>query len=295
MKLLSDFACCVHPQPSLYYAKVEHREHWKRVADHLTAMTSEQPDKKSHAQQDLIDHLLRSWPLNPKSLTVRLVYASQQRRVIQMRIEMGLLQLETEGRPDGTRPFGSRTVLDYLDGKVLHDPDGFILNDDECFECDREFIQFYHRRVCWLTLREYDAAQRDARHTLRLMDLCRDHSPSDAWTASHEQYRPFVVYHRAQAEAMSLLAREEPADAIHAINRAIPEVEEAFLATGDDDMEKVHVVARLVELRETLRERFDVGRTLQEQLADAIESEQYELAARLRDTLGRQRRNRHES
>lgn len=258
----------------------------------MKAMTNKQPHKKSHANPDLIDHLLRTWPLNPKSLTVRMIDDVRGRRVIQMRIEMGLLQLETQGRPDGTRPFQSRTMLDYLKRRTRQRGSDFILTDEECFECDREFIQFYHRRVCWLTLKEYDAAQRDARHTLQLMDVCRDHSPSEAWTESHEQYRPFVVYHRAQAEAMSLLAREEPANAIQAINQAIPEVEEAFLATGDDDLEKDHVVARLVELRETLRERFSVGRTLEEQLADAIQSEQYELAARLRDALGRQHRSR---
>ena len=50
-------------------------------------------------------------------------------------------------------------------------------------------------------------------------------------------------------------------------------------------------MARLVELRESVREKFEVGRTLQEQLGDAIASEQYELAARLRDQLA-DRRNR---
>ena len=45
------------------------------------------------------------------------------------------------------------------------------------------------------------------------------------------------------------------------------------------------MVERLIEFRETLRERFSVGRTLQEQLDDAVAAEEYELAARLRDTL----------
>jgi protein-arginine kinase activator protein McsA len=45
------------------------------------------------------------------------------------------------------------------------------------------------------------------------------------------------------------------------------------------------MVERLIEFRETLRDKFAVGRTLQEQLADAIAAEEYERAARLRDVL----------
>jgi hypothetical protein len=252
---------------------------------------SDSPNKHEGEEALFLDALLAEWPLNPKSLTVRQLQARNGRQVIQMRIEMGVLQLETEGRPGGDRPFGATTMLHYIQDKLKDAASDYILSEDECFECDREFIQFYHRRVCWLTLKEYDRAAADARHTLALMDLCRQHSPDDAWTVSHEQYRPFVIYHRVQAEAMSLLGSEDPGSAIHCINQAIVEVEEAFAANGDDETEREQLVARLEEMRETLRERFSVGRTLQEQLADAIQAEQYELAAKLRDALANQDRN----
>ena len=43
----------------------------------------------------------------------------------------------------------------------------------QCAESDREFIQFYHRRVAWLALRRHDQAIQDADHTLALMDFVR--------------------------------------------------------------------------------------------------------------------------
>jgi excinuclease UvrABC nuclease subunit len=52
-----------------------------------------------------------------------------------------------------------------------------------------------------------------------------------------------------------------------------------FVEEFDED----ELVQRLVELRESLRQHFRVGRTLQEQLADAIANEKYELAAEIRD------------
>ena len=38
-------------------------------------------------------------------------------------------------------------------------------------------------------------------------------------------------------------------------------------------------------MRESVRQRYDVGRTLDEQLADAVLAENYELAAKLRDRM----------
>jgi protein-arginine kinase activator protein McsA len=42
-------------------------------------------------------------------------------------------------------------------------------------------------------------------------------------------------------------------------------------------------------MKESLREHYHLGRTLQERLADAIAAEQYELAAQLRDEISQKR------
>jgi protein-arginine kinase activator protein McsA len=44
-------------------------------------------------------------------------------------------------------------------------------------------------------------------------------------------------------------------------------------------------VKRLSDMREHVRQRYDVGSTLEEQLAQAVEAENYELAAQLRDRM----------
>ena len=48
-----------------------------------------------------LDDLLTGWEFNPSTLNVRLVKGKDGRDVIQMRVDMGILQLETTGRPDG--------------------------------------------------------------------------------------------------------------------------------------------------------------------------------------------------
>ena len=166
------------------------------------------------ARRHDIDRYLKEWAYEPGEVLARLVTAADGRDVLQMRVEMGLLQLEVTGRPDGSRPGGAETYFDYLLALSLHEEPDFKLSEEQCAEVDREFVQFYHRRICWLALREFDRAARDADHSLALMDFVRDHSPDDEWTASHGQYRPFVLFHRVQAGALAELENEGPEDAI---------------------------------------------------------------------------------
>lgn len=234
-----------------------------------------------------LDRLLKHWKFDPQTLSVRIVKGTDGRDVIQMRVDMGILQLETRGRPDGTTPEGAGTYLDYLLHRELEDG-LFKLNEDECSEVDREFMQYYHRRICWLRLQYYRRAVIDADHTLKLMAVAHQHSPDEEWSASHEQYRPFVWFHRTQAEALAELEENGPEEAIQAVSNGLDAIRAIFVEHEvEDQFDADELVIRLVELRESLRKEYDVGRTLQEQLDDAVESEQYELAAELRDQLAR--------
>ncbi len=64
-----------------------------------------------------IDEILKQWPFDPLSVNVRLL-ESRQREVLQMRVDMGILQLEIEGRPDGNRFQGASTYYDFLKKKT---------------------------------------------------------------------------------------------------------------------------------------------------------------------------------
>jgi hypothetical protein len=240
------------------------------------------------ARKENIDRLLRDWPYDPDGISVRKKKGDDGRDVLQMRLDLGLLQLEATGRPDGQKPEGAESYYDYLIGKSLADGDSYVMTEDECEEADREFVQYYHRRVCWLALREFHNAVADADHTLGLMDFCRDHSPDEQWTLSHEQYRPFVLFHRTQAAALAALGDRGAEAAVEEISLGLEKMKAVFEEyEADEEFEEDELVQRLTELRESLRQHFRVGRTLQEQLADAIASEKYELAAEIRDELNR--------
>jgi len=245
------------------------------------------------SQSQDLDDIFREWSYEPGVISARMVSCADGRRVLQMRIELGLLQMELAGRPDGQRPEGAETYLDHLIQQSFAEGDSFVLDEDQCYEIDREFLQFYHRRICCLAIREFDRAVRDADHTLALMDFVAAHSPDPEWTLTHEQYRPFVLFHRTQAAVLTRLQAAGAEAAIEECNGGLERIRKLFESLGaGEQFEQHELVAQLIELKESLRNEYDVGRTLAEQLADAVAAEQYERAAKLRDEISRRRHHR---
>ena len=235
-----------------------------------------------------IDSLLKQWDFQPGEVNARLIRARSGREVLQMRVDMGVLQMETDLRPDGQRPNGGETYYDYLVGEAIREGDAFRLSKEQCAEADREFVQYYHRRLCWLSLREYRRAARDADHSLAFMDFVRTHSPDEEWTLSHEQYRPFVLFHRVQAGALAALEEGGAEAAIHEINAGLARFRDLFARyDAEEQYADDELVRRLHEMRESVRQRYEIGPTLDEQLAEAVRAENYELAAKIRDRIRR--------
>ena len=252
-------------------------------------------EKQIMERKQDIDEILKQWPFDPQSVNVRML-ESAKRRVLQMRVDMGILQLETDGRPDGNRFQGATTYFEFLQRKSVQAETEFELDEDSCLEVDREFVQFYHRRVCWLQLKEFKLAVRDADHTLGLMDFCKQHSADEQWTISHEQYRPFVLYHRTQAAALAHINGENDEEenpdmaelAIEEVNEGLVRLHELFVEyDAEDQFDEDELVQRLTEFREGLREKYDVGLTPMERLEVAVADADYELAAQLRDELAK--------
>ena len=76
--------------------------------------------------------------------------------------------------------------------------------------------------------------------------------------------------------------------AIEEINRGLQQLRGVFReAEAEEQFDRDEQVVQLVRLKEWLREEYHVGQTLEEQLAEAVATEQYERAAQLRDQIAR--------
>lgn len=66
-----------------------------------------------------ISHVLSGWPYEENAgLQVRRVDGENGREKVQLRIDLGLMQMEVNGRPDGARPHGQPSLLEFLRTKA---------------------------------------------------------------------------------------------------------------------------------------------------------------------------------
>src|SRR3954449_7947246 len=60
-----------------------------------------------------LNDLLRDWPHEPGVIKVRKILGSDGKEKIQLRIDLGLIQMETDGRPDGQEPHDCESLLEF--------------------------------------------------------------------------------------------------------------------------------------------------------------------------------------
>ena len=156
------------------------------------------------------------------------------------------------------------------------------MNAEQSAEADREFVQYFQRRIAWLALREFDRAIADADHTLSFMDFVRNSAPTNNTGLRTEQFRGFVLFHRAQAMAARAIERNDPESAVDAVQSALAKIQ-ALLTEHEleEQVDEDVLVMELQKLEQSLRNMHGIEETLNEQLARAVANEEYETAAQL--------------
>lgn len=244
---------------------------------------------------DDLTHLLTSWPHQAGRVNARRITGLDGRPKLQIRIDLGVLQMELDGRPDGQRPHGFDSLLEYhlhrlrqYESRVGHASAGFVLSQDECRGLREEAVQFYHRYVGLFALGDYPAVVRDTSRNLELFDLCRDYGETEADRMILEQFRPPVLMMRTRSEAEMALAAGQPKQALAALDRGLHDLRVAFQEAGrSDEFESANEVQLLRGMRDALVPKLPASQKveLQERLRAALDAENYELAAILRDEL----------
>src|SRR5438105_3151675 len=147
-----------------------------------------------------ISHLLEQWDYQPGQVVVRRFVGKDGTEKIQLRVDLGLLQMNAQGRPDGKRPYGQPTLLDYYLGKIRQyaqkhggSDSGFMLKPEDCSRLQLEALQYHHRYICLLQLEDYAAVVRDTERNLKLFDFVETHSGSEDIAWSLQQFRPQVL------------------------------------------------------------------------------------------------------
>lgn len=247
-----------------------------------------------------ISRILGDWPHEPGKLNVRIVEDAEGEMWIQVRLDLGLLQMRLDGRPDGQRPNGCESYLEHFeqlaDELEAEDPAGFEddrqvslgLSADDCRLIRDEATQYYHRYVALFMLEDFDGVVRDTTRNLRALDLVTRHAAEETDRVSMERFRPFVLFMRARAIAGQALKDGEPKAAALALDEGLEALHDYYEGQGAPELfDQSGEVETLRGMKEALQPRLPVSQTaeLRKRLEEAVEQENYELAAILRDEL----------
>ena len=239
-----------------------------------------------------ITDILREWEFDSDN-QIRIVQADDGRQVLQVRQPLGIEQYELDGRPDGKRPFGKESVLEEFQARrenyvASHGSDeGFHISHDDFAALQSEGLLFYFRYLVLFQIGDFVRTTRDTERNLALCELMERYAESDEDRKELLQYKPYILRMNAISRAMISLHKEMKASAEEILNGAISAIE--GMGEIDTPAFQFERVRSLNYLKATLKQIHEKKASpadgLKTQLQEAIEEEDYELAAVLRDRI----------
>jgi hypothetical protein len=235
-----------------------------------------------------ISPLLESWDYQPGKLQVRSFRAKDGTDKIQLRIDLGVMQMNASGRPDGRRPFGRDSLLDHLEERAEQAGGDFKLTTEEVGKLSQEAVQFHHRYICWFQMNEYRRVIEDAEHNMELFAFATEHTPAQELLNPMRVIMPQLLMLHTRSRASLAIDAKNHAEAVAAVEEGVEAIATYFREQNHPELvEHSGEIHSLREWAEELRENRPMSQRekLEKDLSLAIQQEDYEKAAQVRDML----------
>jgi hypothetical protein len=238
-----------------------------------------------------LNTVLKDWPHEPDAIKVRKIIGLDGREKLQLRIDLGVLQMEVAGRPDGQRPHGSESLLAYHQLRASHAEsrgDSYELSAEQCAELQQEGIQYYHRYLSLFQINDYAGVVRDTQRNLELFDFVVSHTDREEVAWSLQQFRPYVLMMNTRAKASIMLQQNKFAEAINEIEQGRDGIVDFFQKSNFPELvTKSSEINFLEEWLEEVRAKRPLSKleVMEREMETAIAKELYERAAELRDAI----------
>lgn len=244
-----------------------------------------------------LDEIIGDWECPDGELCARLVHSSDGTAHLQLRVDLGLLQMRLADRPDGTRYCGAATAIEYAAREIRRGGD---VRELDWNELAREVAQLNFRRLGLASVAEQALRRQDDRtaieyltQALRDIDLCfagvqlMEEALGSA--GEHGRLKPTLVFNRARLGAQLGVASGNYEDAIEATDRGADELDALLSGAGVEPEQRSEDpgIVYLRELSQRLRTDYNIPLTLRERLEAAIAADDFETAAELHEELRR--------
>jgi len=242
-----------------------------------------------------ISHQLEQWEYQPGQVVVRKFRAKDGKEKIQLRVDLGLLQMNAEGRPDGKRPLGYVSLFEHYQARLYKhlaahngSDEGFELTPEDCAKLQLEALQYHHRYICLLQLEDYPGVIRDAERNLALFEFVAKHAQSEELAWSLQQFQPQLLMVLTRARGTQAIAADDYTLGIQIIEEGIEKIRAFYreysrpeAAEQSSEAHSLDTWLEEIRVKRPLSQRERLERAVDE----AVKSEDYEKAAEVRDAL----------
>jgi len=242
-----------------------------------------------------ISALLEQWDYQPGQVVVRKFRGKDGQEKIQLRVDLGLLQMNAKGRPDGKRPFGRESLLEYYQDllekfKREHNNEekGFRLAPEDCGRMQQEVIQYHHRYICLFQLEEFDAVIEDTQRNLKVFDFVEKYAGAEDLTWLLQQFRPQTLMMRIRAKGAIALKDNRYEQVIDLVEKGLDDIRQFYrdherheLLEQSNEIQSLELWLQEIQTKRPLSAR----EKLETALSEAVKNEDYEKAAQVRDEL----------
>ena len=238
-----------------------------------------------------LNTILKDWPHENGNVKVRKIAGLDGREKLQLRVDLGVLQMEMTGRPDGQRPHNCESLLEYHQRRAVRaaeKSEDYELTPEECAELQQEGIQYYHRYLSFFQINDFAGVVRDTQRNLDLFTFVTEHTDRDELSWSLQQFRPYVLMMNTRAKASILLVQGKFGEAMSEIERGRDAIAEFFQHSNFPELvSKSSEIAFLDEWLEEVKAKRPLSKLeiMQREMETAIGKELYERAAELRDAI----------
>jgi UvrB/uvrC motif len=238
-----------------------------------------------------LNTILRDWPHENGNVKVRKIAGLDGREKLQLRVDLGVLQMEMTGRPDGERPHNCESLLEYHQRRAIRAEEkgeAYELTPEQCAELQQEGIQYYHRYLSLFQINDFAGVMRDTQRNLDLFTFVAEHTDREELSWSLQQFRPYVLMMNTRARASILLGEGKFAEAMGEIERGRDAISEFFQRSNFPELvSKSSEIAFLDEWLEEVKAKRPLSKLeiMQREMEAAIAKELYERAAELRDAI----------
>src|SRR6266567_4696134 len=221
-----------------------------------------------------LNTILKDWSHENGNIKVRKIAGLDGREKLQLRVDLGVLQMELTGRPDGRRPHNCESLLEYHQKRAAR--------------AEQEGIQYYHRYLSLFQINDFEGVVRDTQRNLDLFTFVARHTDREEFSWALQQFRPYVPMMNTRAKASILLGQGKFAEAIAEIERGREAIVDFLQQSNFPELaSKSSEIAFLDEWLEEVKAKRPLSKLeiMQREMETAIAKELYERAAELRDAI----------